>query len=461
MATANGDTPGDRDLGKASTTNGHGSDSNGAATPELGARRARRARTASASEPREKPRATRAAENSIRPSQARGRPDKSENAGRSAGVSAEASAKAQAGDPGQSAPGAAHAGKPEADPWTVPESVRDRFTQVGRRYYFPDGHPAFKDHGRRLTTPSENTEVIRSLIEIAQVRGWHEITVGGTERFRQETWRQAKLSGLDVRGYTPSEGERAALVRSLSRRADASRSENVSAQNSAQDAPSQVNPTGDARSSTVNPRHADALIVGKLLDHGRETYRFDPHQEMSYFIRIETPQGVKAIWGKDLQRAMMKSLTQPQIGDDIAMRRVGADNVTVKRRERDAEGRLVNETDLDTRRNRWVVEKREFFEARAKAANVLNDPGIDPRRAVKDHPELAGTYLNLRAAQIAARALRDPEDQKRFVDLVRTAMADSIARGAPLQPVRLRDRTAKEPRSSRQNPEREQTAVRG
>ena len=29
----------------------------------------------------------------------------------------------------------------DSDPWTVPESVRDRFVQDGHRFYFPDGAP--------------------------------------------------------------------------------------------------------------------------------------------------------------------------------------------------------------------------------------------------------------------------------------------------------------------------------
>ena len=37
-------------------------------------------------------------------------------------------------------------------------------------------------------TASENTEVVRSLVEIARARGWTEVTVRGTERFRKEAW---------------------------------------------------------------------------------------------------------------------------------------------------------------------------------------------------------------------------------------------------------------------------------
>jgi len=66
-------------------------------------------------------------------------------------------------------------------------------------------------------------------------------------------------------------------------------------------------------------------------------------------------------------------------------------------------------------RNRWVIEKESFFEARTATAQIVRDETIGPQEAVRQHPELAGTYLNLRAAEFASRALRDPEDQRRFV----------------------------------------------
>jgi hypothetical protein len=102
----------------------------------------------------------------------------------------------------------------------------------------------------------------------------------------------------------------------------------------------------------------------------------------------------------------------------------------------------VSPKDVAVFRNRWVIEKESFFEARTAAAEVVRNAAIQPREAVRQHPELAGTYLNLRAAELASRALRDPEDQQRFVAQVRSALADDIERGEPLQPVRLRDSRA-------------------
>lgn len=324
----------------------------------------------------------------------------------------------------------------DGDPWTVPQSVRDRFVQEGHRFYFPDGAPAFKDLGRRLTTASENTQVVHGLIEIAHSRGWTEVTVSGTERFRRETWQQARLAGLSVRGYRPSEAEQAQLIRALSRSLVRSpeRVDAFSVDAGTQASSREVQP-GAGSPAGQEPRER---ITGKLVDHGRDAYRHDPNQDPSYFVRLRTRDGIREIWGKDIERAVVKSLTQPQIGDDVVLVRTGRDLVTVKRPERGADGQLTPR-EVDVFRNRWVIEKESFFEARAAAAQVVRDVAVGPREAVREHPELAGTYLNLRAAELASKALRDPADRRRFVAQVRGALADDIERGEPLQPVRLRE----------------------
>ena len=325
----------------------------------------------------------------------------------------------------------------DTDPWTVPQSVRDRFVQDGHRFFFPDGAPAFKDLGRRLTTVSENTQVVHSLIQIAQSRGWTEVTVTGTERFRQEAWRQARLGGLGVRGYRPSEAEQAQLIRAMGRNLvrSSERVDSISADSGTTAPPPRERPA----SATATGAEARERLVGKLLDHGRDAYRHDPNEEPSYFVRLKTRDGTREIWGKDIERAVTKSLTQPQVGDKVILQRTGRDVVTVKRQERDAEGQL-RPKDTEVFRNRWVIEKQSFFGARTAAAQLVRNAAVGAREAVRQHPELAGTYLNLRAAELASRALRDPQDQRRFVAQVRSALADDIERGEPLQPVRLRER---------------------
>jgi hypothetical protein len=413
--------------------NGRDGSADPAVTAETPARRKPKAATRAASRPRP-PREP--AVNTIEASR-RPKRDRASAARAAEGAPAPAS-------PAPSAP----VQRADGDPWTVPQSVRDRFVQEGHRFYFPDGAPAFKDLGRRLTTASENTQIVHSLIQIAHSRGWTEVRVSGTERFRREAWQQARLAGLNVRGYRPSEAEQAQLIRALSRSLVRSpkRVDAMSVDAGTQAASKEVQPGADAPDSQERRER----ITGKLVDHGRDAYRHDPNEDPSYFVRLRTRDGIREIWGKDIERAVANSLTQPEIGDEVVLVRTGRDLVTVKRPERGADGELTPK-EVDVFRNRWVIEKESFFEARAAAARVVRNAGVGPREAVREHPELAGTYLNLRAAELASRALRDGEDQRRFVAQVRSALADDIERGEPLQPVRLRERAA---RKHMEHPER-------
>jgi hypothetical protein len=326
--------------------------------------------------------------------------------------------------------------KKRALPREIPEEIRRRFVQVGHRYHFQDGARAFTDRGTRLTTPSENTEVIKSLIVIAEARGWESISIKGTERFRKEAWFQAKLAGLQVRGYVPSEVEQARLVRALARQDPA-------------DTPSDRKTAGRAAPESRpadrvpdEPRRPDRLIKGRLLEHGAAPYRHERGQPKSYFVKVETSRGERTVWGTDLERAVKESLSRPSVGEEVGLRVIGQDDVTVKGRRPDTGA--PTGADLATQRNRWVVESRAFFEARATAAELVRNPKIEARVAVKRHPELASTYLHLKGAEeVAAQRIRDPQDQRRFVSMVRSALADSVERGEPLQPVRLRQSTEK------------------
>lgn len=434
-------------MAKAKRT-GNGVEKGAGAEPTSEAEKVPRARTPA---PRRAP--DPGAENVIRPSRPRSRVNGRE---RSADAARPAEAKPEAASaprPPVAAAALPTGSEASPDPWALPQSVRERFVQERRRFYFPDGTEAFRDRGRRLTTGSENTEVVRSLVEIAQTRGWGEIVVEGSERFRREAWRQARLADLEVRGYRPTVAERAALARALARKADgaqlelevSNRGEAVRAHGAGESrAPSAPTP-GESHADRSRGEARTELLVGTLLDHGREHYRFDPREDLSYFVRIRNAEGTRTIWGKDLERAITHSLTQPTTGDAVGLRRVGAEKVTVRRRERDADGQVIGEHALGAERSRWVIEHRGFFEERAEAAALVRDGTVDRKTVADAHPELVGTFLQLRAAELAARRLRDPQDQQRFVSLVRGALADAVERGDPLQPVRLRNRPARTP----------------
>jgi putative DNA primase/helicase len=339
----------------------------------------------------------------------------------------------------------------------VPPEIARRFVRVGREFYFPDGTRAFSDRGRRLTTRSENTEVIRSLIDIARARGWQSLVVSGTERFRKEAWLAAHAAGIEARGYQPTEFEQARAVRARAR-----------AQSPDSSRESAAPPAEKRRSSLPAERMRERAarrgwIKGRLLEHGPANYRHDPSEPQSYFVKVETARGERTVWGVDLERALKQALSRPQVGDRIALRAVRREPVTVRAPALNRRGEVVGTQPVDKHRNRWIVEQQQFLKLRAEAASVLANPKIDAREGARQHPELLGSYLQLQSAKaLAAERIRDREDQAVFVERIRRVLAHSIARGEPLAPLRLREARSQPvvPQPTRRPAERDASLVR-
>jgi hypothetical protein len=351
-------------------------------------------------------------------------------------------------------------GVPEADLRAIPEHINARYIKVGNMYHFANGDLAFADRGRRLSTQLENTEVIRDLIAIAKERAWDDIVIRGTERFRKEAWQQANLAGLTVRGYRPSELERAQLVRLLGREREEGDTPSTRTSASSDGQPATRGPVAEEAARGSTPPPPDRVHVGRLIDHGTANYNHNRHADLSYFVKIDTPDGERTLWGKDLQRALEQSLSRASAGNDVVVRQLGAKPVTVIRPTRDGEGRIVNRTQVQSHLNRWSVERTDFLKDREWAAQIVRDPSIDAKTAAAKRPELAGTYTELQAAKLIAQELfTHPADRERFVTRVREAIADEIERGQPLSAPRIRTPVSRQASNIARTPERAQERV--
>jgi hypothetical protein len=346
----------------------------------------------------------------------------------------------------------------ESDSRAVPEHIHARYIKVGNKYHFTNGDLAFADRGRGLSTRLENTEVIRDLIAIAKERGWNDIALGGTERFRKEAWQQANLAGLTVRGYRPTELERAQLARLIGRDRHDERGSPFPQSTPPSERPAtrasaaEESVRAETRGSIQAP---DRVHAGRLIDHGTANYQFDRRADLSYFVKVDTTDGERTLWGKDLQRAVEQSLSRAGPGDDVVVRQLGAKPVTVIRPVRDEEGRIVDRTQVRTHLNRWLVERTDFLTDRAQVAEIVRDPSIDAGTGAAKRPELAGTYAELHAARLVAQELyAHPGDRARFVTRVREAIADEIERGEPLGAPRVRNRAQDRQPSRSRSPER-------
>lgn len=189
-------------------------------------------------------------------------------------------------------------------------------------------------------------------------------------------------------------------------------------------------------------RRHESLIVGRMQAHGRAPYQFRRGEDPSYYLKVMTSRGERILWGKDLERAIAKAATGPKIGDLIGARRMSQEPVTFTAHQRNRDGHIVGQSERHVHRNRWLVEKVQFFAERAKLARRVRDDHTETRRTVKRHPELASTYLSLRGARlIAERRIANPEDREHFIALVREAMTASIHSGDPLPAIRMREQT--------------------
>jgi hypothetical protein len=211
--------------------------------------------------------------------------------------------------------------------------------------------------------------------------------------------------------------------------------------------PSARAPAGEGRASGLRepPRSAtDSLVLGVLVKHGRARVGFQPQGEPSYFVTIKTDRGERTLWSRDLERAMTESRTQPQPGEAIGVRENGISPVSFITRQRNARGEVVAVNRVDTPRGHWIIERRDWFDERAAAAEVLRDAQASRREAIRNHPELLGAYWALDSAgKVAEARIKNPGSRERFVALVRESLAHAIERGEPLPEPRNRGPAAK------------------
>ena len=97
----------------------------------------------------------------------------------------------------------------------VPPEIEKQYLRVGDKFYHPKNTDlvAFEDKGNRLETKSNSENIAEAMVRIAEARGWDEIKVSGSETFRKEVWLEAASRGMHVKGYSPTEQDKAELAK--------------------------------------------------------------------------------------------------------------------------------------------------------------------------------------------------------------------------------------------------------
>ena len=207
---------------------------------------------------------------------------------------------------------------------------------------------------------------------------------------------------------------------------------------------------GDQRSAGSPPRgRRGEVITGRLQEHGKANYQFQADGSPSYYLKLLTSRGPETLWGTDLQRAILRSESQPKIGAMVGVQRVGSDAVTIPARQWER----TTDRQRTFYRARWSVEDVTYLARSRQAAERAVKARLEDKRAMAERPELRSAFISLRVAQeYAERNIRDARDRELFVSRVKAVMAASVRNGKPVPEPRVVDqRSPSAERSTRRD----------
>lgn len=302
----------------------------------------------------------------------------------------------------------------------VPPDIEQRYLRVGDKYYHPKNTEmvAFEDKGNKLETKSNSENIVESMVRIAEARGWDEIKVSGSETFRREVWLEAASRGMHIRGYTPTEQDKAVLEKRIGE-TEANKVEKDYQTNfrARENTEKEAANTPGTSANLDNTADKGKSISGVLVEHGAAKYLNDEKNTESYFVTTKDDKGKeKTSWGVDLARAIAESGAQP--GNKINIVNEGQKQVIVNVPIRDENGVVIATEPKDVKRNAWNVQLAEAF-----ASN-------SPVDAVKQHPELAGAAAIAVALDKKAEADGLTPEQRHIVAArVKENIVNSIERG--------------------------------
>lgn len=100
----------------------------------------------------------------------------------------------------------------------LPASFTGKYVKNGNKLVEIEdpSHVLLVDKGSKLeAAPEFDAESVKAMVDIGEARGWKSMNVTGKEEFRRAVYMQAASRGIEVKGYTPTEAEKAWVNREL------------------------------------------------------------------------------------------------------------------------------------------------------------------------------------------------------------------------------------------------------
>ncbi|HFS7876471.1 TPA: LPD7 domain-containing protein, partial [Klebsiella pneumoniae] len=254
--------------------------------------------------------------------------------------------------------------------------------------YKLDGQPAFRDHGNRMTmeTPdaSKQDDMVMAALLTAMQHYGRRIQITGSETFQTKVIGLIASHGLDVQMRDPVQQAmlNEAIKQQAADRPDARDSINATpvmpanapvqaspGKNTSGPAPAGEQPSPAPSAGTAVPPVKSSEpagqqpfttkaedfkdgVKGRLLEHGRAHYQFNEQNSMNYYVHLETREGVREVWGKELEQAINQSRVSE--GQVISLKFEGNKPVTVNQPIM-KDGKIQGYEQVTAHRNSWSM----------------------------------------------------------------------------------------------------------
>ena len=332
--------------------------------------------------------------------------------------------------------------------YKLPEKLHEMYIVQDGKYHDRETKALkFEDHGKSLSTSTEDRQIIAHMIEVAAAKNWGKVELTGTETFKQTAWLEAESRGISTKGYTPNERDLqqvAQLKSAANKELGDEKKQEISHSKSGLDPVLQKVPEPAAKKEpepalqkAPEPVHEKAPepalgTVGKLIEHGPAKYNFDPDERQNYFVKLATDKGEKVVWGKDLKRAMAES--KAERGDSVLLEKPGSKPVTVSANVRDEQGKVIGTEPVASHLNSWNVKVIELKPTREvsgeEKVKLAGAEKVMAQALSKIPPQMRGEVLQKlqHAAEHGTLKLPVPKVTERAKDVARPAPAPNMER---------------------------------
>lgn len=131
-------------------------------------------------------------------------------------------------------------------------------------------------------------------------------------------WMEGSLDGIEVKGYKPSDIEKAQFAQALAARGKQDQSQDGDqlrntvapspsrgqavqpGREPGEGSPAAAAPSGKQPEALPSPAKPQgrAPVSGELIEHGAARFEHNPDNKLNYFVKVKTENGEREVWGR-------------------------------------------------------------------------------------------------------------------------------------------------------------------